>query len=61
MNGRRKPLPFSWEEIAAISCDRNVRDHPIDVMVVGRRIHPSVNDASGRTERASLHGDGNVK
>jgi 4-amino-4-deoxy-L-arabinose transferase-like glycosyltransferase len=38
MNGRRKPLPFAWEEIAAISCDRNVRDHPVDVMVVGRRV-----------------------
>jgi len=40
MNGRRKPLPFAWEEIAAISCDRNVRTNPVDVMVVGRRLSP---------------------
>jgi len=38
MNGRRKPLPFAWEEIAAISCDRNVRANPVDVMVVGHRV-----------------------
>ncbi len=38
MKGRRKPLPFPWEEIAAISCDRNVRANPVDVMVVGHRL-----------------------
>jgi 4-amino-4-deoxy-L-arabinose transferase-like glycosyltransferase len=39
VDGRRKPLPFAWEEIAAISCDRNVRARPYDVMVVGRKLN----------------------
>lgn len=31
-------LPFEWEEIARIPCDRNVRDDPETVVVVGRVI-----------------------
>jgi 4-amino-4-deoxy-L-arabinose transferase-like glycosyltransferase len=39
MRGRRKPLPFEWEEIAVVRCDRFLRDDPVDVMVVGRRLY----------------------
>ncbi|HUY35426.1 MAG TPA: glycosyltransferase family 39 protein [Pirellulales bacterium] len=49
MNGRRKPLPFAWREIAAISCDRNVRANPVDVMVVGRRLPPRLHAAKNET------------
>jgi 4-amino-4-deoxy-L-arabinose transferase-like glycosyltransferase len=38
VRGRRKPLPFEWEEVAAISCDRYRREQPVDTMVVGRRL-----------------------
>jgi hypothetical protein len=37
VRGRRKPLPFEWQEIAVISCDRYRREQPVDAMVVGRR------------------------
>ncbi|HET6879250.1 MAG TPA: glycosyltransferase family 39 protein [Pirellulales bacterium] len=51
MNGRRKPLPFDWEEIALIRCDRYRRSKPVDAVVVGRRILPNevgrVGPASG--------------
>ncbi|HVX11457.1 MAG TPA: glycosyltransferase family 39 protein [Pirellulales bacterium] len=39
MRGRRKPLPFEWEEIALIRCDRYFRTSPVDAMIVGRRVH----------------------
>jgi 4-amino-4-deoxy-L-arabinose transferase-like glycosyltransferase len=38
MHGRRKPLPFDWEEIAVVSCDRYVRTNPVDTMIIGRRL-----------------------
>lgn len=38
IRGRRKPLPFEWEEIDAISCDRYRRELPVDAMVIGRRL-----------------------
>ena len=38
IRGRRKPLPFEWEEVATISCDRYRREQPVDAMVVGRRL-----------------------
>ncbi|HUY35439.1 MAG TPA: glycosyltransferase family 39 protein [Pirellulales bacterium] len=51
MNGRRKPLPFAWREIAAISCDRSVRANPVDVMVVGRNlmIEPAAKSAPNQS------------
>lgn len=30
------PLPFAWEQIAAVSCDRNRRQQPRDKVVIGR-------------------------
>lgn len=38
MRGRRKPLPFAWEEIGVVSCDRYVRANPVDAMIIGRRL-----------------------
>lgn len=37
VRGRRKPLPFDWEQIAVVRCDRYLRDQPVDAMIVGRR------------------------
>jgi 4-amino-4-deoxy-L-arabinose transferase-like glycosyltransferase len=48
MRGRRKPLPFDWEEIAVVRCDRYLRANPVDAMIIGRRL-PQV----GRKPRAT--------
>ncbi|MFO0809377.1 MAG: glycosyltransferase family 39 protein [Gemmataceae bacterium] len=40
----RKPLPFPWEELAVVSCDRNRQTPPVNVVIVGRRIEPSRQD-----------------
>ena len=39
-SGGVKPadIPFEWEQVARISCDRNKRSNPVDTMIVGRRI-----------------------
>ena len=39
-SGGVKPadIPFEWEQVAVISCDRNRRSNPVDTMIVGRRI-----------------------
>ncbi|HVA47517.1 MAG TPA: glycosyltransferase family 39 protein [Pirellulales bacterium] len=37
VRGRRKPLPFEWEEIGVVRCDRYRRMQPVDAMVIGRR------------------------
>lgn len=39
-SGGVKPadIPFEWEQVASISCDRNKRSNPIDTVIVGRRI-----------------------
>lgn len=46
MRGRRKPLPFAWEEIAVVRCDRYLRREPVDAMIVGRRLHETASPAS---------------
>ncbi len=33
-----KPLPFAWEPVAIVSCDRMLRSTPNDAVVIGRRI-----------------------
>lgn len=33
-----RPLPFAWEKLAVVNCDRNVREQPEWVVVVGRRL-----------------------
>lgn len=40
MNKRLKPaeLPFAWEEIATVNCDRRLQDNPGMQVVVGRRL-----------------------
>lgn len=30
-------IPFEWEPVATISCDRNRRSNPVDTMIIGRR------------------------
>jgi hypothetical protein len=34
-------LPFQWEEIAVVACDRKRSDSPLNKMVIGRIIRPS--------------------
>jgi 4-amino-4-deoxy-L-arabinose transferase-like glycosyltransferase len=31
-------IPFEWEQVAAISCDRNKRPNPVDTVIIVRRI-----------------------
>ncbi|HVX64555.1 MAG TPA: glycosyltransferase family 39 protein [Pirellulales bacterium] len=47
VRGRRKPLPFEWEEVDVISCDRYRRENPVDAMVVGRRINRRAANVAG--------------
>jgi hypothetical protein len=42
--GERPTLPFDWTPIAAISCDRNVKNEPQDTVIVGRRISRELAD-----------------
>ena len=56
-SGGVKPadIPFEWEQVASISCDRNKRTNPIDNMIIGRRIRsPQVTtrplNADGRSQ-----------
>ena len=44
-------LPFAWERVAVVSCDRKRRPTPLDAVVVGRRIN-----ATARTSQASQPG-----
>lgn len=41
-SGGVKPadIPFEWEQVASISCDRNKRSNPVDTVIVGRRVRP---------------------
>ena len=55
MRGRRKPLPFKWEEITVVRCDRYLRDNPVDVMVIGRRLPPSGRVGSRGAGREPAH------
>jgi 4-amino-4-deoxy-L-arabinose transferase-like glycosyltransferase len=38
MNAKHKPIPFAWEEVARVNCDRNQRDKPECEVLIGRRI-----------------------
>ena len=49
VRGRRKPLPFDWQEVAVVSCDRYRREQPVDAMVIGRRIHSNTIDRASKT------------
>lgn len=51
VRGRRKPLPFAWEEIGVVSCDRYVRAHPVDAMIVGRRLSQVAERAHAQSGR----------
>jgi len=48
--GRPAELPFRWEPVAVISCDRNRNPHPYDRVVVGRRLTDA--EVVARTSRA---------
>lgn len=47
----RDPLPFAWEKVAEISCDRHRRDDPFDRVLVGRRLHPRIAHTPSRGVR----------
>lgn len=38
MNSKHKPIPFEWEEVARVNCDRNERTKPECEVVIGRRL-----------------------
>jgi hypothetical protein len=46
-----RPLPFAWEKIAEISCDRDRTPEPEEVVIVGRRLAPGF--SSSRTLTSS--------
>jgi 4-amino-4-deoxy-L-arabinose transferase-like glycosyltransferase len=50
MRGRRKPLPFEWEEIAVVRCDRYLRANPVDAMIIGRRL-PQLGSRSAASDK----------
>lgn len=37
-NQQPKPLPFGWQQVAVIPCDRNRHREPREFMVIGRRL-----------------------
>lgn len=39
-NSKHDPIPFEWEEVARINCDRINRQHPQFEVLVGRRLQP---------------------
>lgn len=41
-NSKHDPIPFAWEEVARINCDRIDRKHPQFEVLVGRRL-PTMN------------------
>jgi len=41
-----RPLPFAWERIAEISCDRDRTPAPEEVVIVGRRLAPMPGEIS---------------
>jgi 4-amino-4-deoxy-L-arabinose transferase-like glycosyltransferase len=36
---RPLPLPYAWETLSVVSCERNKREKPLHVVVVGRGLH----------------------
>ena len=38
LNSNHKPIPFAWEEIARVNCDRNLRGKPQCEVIIGRRL-----------------------
>ncbi len=52
VRGRRKPLPFDWQEVAVVKCDRYRRDQPVDAMVIGKRRNSIATEATARREVA---------
>lgn len=51
IRGRRKPLPFDWQEVAVVRCDRYRRSQPVDAMVIGKRVDATHRAAAPRPER----------
>jgi 4-amino-4-deoxy-L-arabinose transferase-like glycosyltransferase len=47
---RRPPLPFAWEELAAVPLDRNRHPVPERVAVVGRRLPAAADAPAARAE-----------
>lgn len=47
---RRPDLDFAWEQVGAVSIDRNVQDVPDRTVVVGRRVGPTTGPTTGPTD-----------
>lgn len=43
------PLPFAWEPVATVNCDRTLRAEPIEWIVIGRRVRMA--ETSSETTR----------
>ncbi len=56
IGGHEREIPFAWEQIAEISCERYWMQHPRLTMVVGRRIDAPPLPLSLR-ERVGVRGD----
>ncbi len=37
-DSRPRELPFAWEQVAVVSCERNRSDKPHDKVIIGRRL-----------------------
>jgi 4-amino-4-deoxy-L-arabinose transferase-like glycosyltransferase len=48
------PLPYPWETVAVVSCERNQQPHPMHVVVVGRRLGPA--EIAARAAQAPAKG-----
>jgi hypothetical protein len=49
--GQVVELPFPWEELAVLSCDRVINSNPREAVVVGRRIPPDVAEPGLQNDR----------
>ena len=43
-------MPFSWEPVAEVSCERFAMEHPRTTMVIGRRIDVPMASCDTRLE-----------
>jgi 4-amino-4-deoxy-L-arabinose transferase-like glycosyltransferase len=45
-------VPFPWEQVAVVSCDRVYHQDPIDKVIIGRRLDPTAGRAKPAATRA---------
>jgi 4-amino-4-deoxy-L-arabinose transferase-like glycosyltransferase len=56
-NSKHNPIPFEWEEVARINCDRMNRQYPQFEVLVGRRLQKvdlATNEVAGSTQAGIL-------